>query len=185
MREVAQILQGIYEVVPMSDIGIDADIEENGETFADNALIKARYVYKQTGLAALADDSGLCVDALGGAPGVYSARYAGEHGNDEANNALLLQNMQGVQNRSARFVSAVALCAPQGEWVTTGTVEGEILHKQEGNGGFGYDPLFYCTEIGKPFGVATPQEKNAVSHRSRALHALVAQLKASGKFGRE
>ena len=185
LREVAQILQGIFEVVPMSAWGIEADIEENGETFADNARIKARYVYAQTGLAALADDSGLCVDALGGAPGVYSARYAGEHGNDKANNALLLRNLAGIDERTARFVSAVTLCSPLGEWTATGAVEGRILHKEEGEEGFGYDPLFYCTEIGKPFGVATAEEKNAVSHRARALHALVAQLKASGKFGGE
>ena len=183
LAEVTAILDGIYEVVPMAQIGMDTDIEETGETFAENALIKARYVYAQTGLAALSDDSGLVVDALDGAPGVYSARYSGEHGDDAANNVLLLKNLEGKEDRTARFVSAVALVSDKGEWVATGSVEGVILHEEQGNGGFGYDPLFYCTEIGKPFGLATPQEKNAVSHRSRALHNLVAQLKASGKFG--
>ncbi len=184
IREVTDILQGIFEVVPMADIGIDADIEENGQTFADNALIKARYVFEQTGMAALSDDSGLCVDALDGAPGVYSARYSGDHGNDQANNDLLLHNLAGVKDRAARFVSAVAVCSDKGEWVATGVVEGRILPKEEGNGGFGYDPLFYCEEIGKPFGIATPEEKNAVSHRGRALRNLVTQLKASGLFGK-
>lgn len=184
LREVAEILDGIFTVVPMSEMGIDADIEEDGETFADNALIKARYVYRQTGLAALADDSGLCVDALGGAPGVYSARYAGEHGNDKANNALLLRNLEGVRDRTARFVSAVALCSPRGEWVATGETVGRILFGEEGEGGFGYDPLFYSADLQKSFGIATPEEKNGVSHRGRALRALLAQVKQSGKFGR-
>ncbi len=182
LKEVAEILSGIFEVVPMSEVGIDADIEENGETFPDNALIKARYVFARTGLAALSDDSGLCVDALGGAPGVYSARYSGDHGNDKANNELLLFNLKGVESRKARFISAVALVCDKGEFVATGTVEGHILHAEEGSGGFGYDPLFYCDEIGKSFGIATAEEKNSVSHRSRALHNLVAQIKKSGKF---
>lgn len=184
IREVRDILQGIFEVVPMTEIGIDAEIEENGETFAENARIKARYVYAHTGFAALSDDSGLAVDALGGAPGVYSARYAGEHGNDAANNALLLRNMAGVADRSARFVCAVALVCDAGEWVATGTVEGHILTQAEGNGGFGYDPLFYCDELGKSFGTASPEEKNAVSHRSRALHALWNRLQASDAFAK-
>lgn len=182
LKEVAEILSGIFEVVPMSEVGIDADIEENGETFPDNALIKARYVFARTGLAALSDDSGLCVDALGGAPGVYSARYSGDHGNDKANNELLLSNLKGVESRTARFISAVVLVCDKGEFVATGTVEGHILHAEEGSGGFGYDPLFYCDEIGKSFGIATAEEKNSVSHRSRALHNLVAQIKKSGKF---
>ncbi|MDE7394649.1 MAG: RdgB/HAM1 family non-canonical purine NTP pyrophosphatase [Clostridiales bacterium] len=177
IAEVRQILQGLYEIVPMEEIGITADVEETGTTFEENARIKARYVYEQTGLAALSDDSGLCVDALGGAPGVYSARYAGEHGREGENNALLLKNLAGVENRTARFVSAVALVSAKGEWVATGKVEGKILYAPEGNNGFGYDPLFYCTEIGKPFGIATAEEKNAVSHRARALLALEALLK--------
>ncbi len=182
IAEVAEILKGIYEVVPMSEIGIDADIEETGTTFEENALIKARYVFTRTGHAALSDDSGLAVDALGGAPGIYSARYCGDHGDDKANNALLLRNMENQENRSARFVSAVALVASEGEFTAEGRVEGRILYAEEGNGGFGYDPIFYSDELGKSFGVATPEEKNSVSHRSRALQALVRALKASGKF---
>ena len=182
IAEVAEILKGIYEVVPMSEIGIDADIEETGTTFEENALIKARYVFTRTGHAALSDDSGLAVDALSGAPGIYSARYCGDHGDDKANNALLLRNMENQEKRSARFVSAVALVASEGEFTAEGRVEGRILYAEEGNGGFGYDPIFYSDELGKSFGVATPEEKNSVSHRSRALQALVRALKASGKF---
>lgn len=177
IAEVTEILKGIYEVVPMEQVGIDVDIDETGTTFEENALIKARYVYAKTGLAALSDDSGLAVDALDGAPGVYSARYSGVHGDNKANNALLLENMTGIQMRTARFVSAVALVSKEGEWVATGSVEGRILHEEQGNGGFGYDPLFYSVELEKSFGMATPEEKNSVSHRSRALHALVEQLK--------
>ena len=177
IAEVAEILKGVYEIVPMADIGISVDIDETGDTFEENALIKARYVFEHTGLAALSDDSGLCVDALGGAPGVYSARYAGNHGEDEDNNNLLLENMRGVTDRSARFVSAVALVCKRGEFVATGKVEGRILHKAEGNGGFGYDPLFYSTELCKSFGIASPEEKNSVSHRYRALVNLVNKLK--------
>lgn len=181
LAEVAAILKGIYEVVPMSELGIDADIEETGETFEQNALIKARYVYSRTGMAALSDDSGLCVDALGGAPGVYSARYAGGHGDDKANNGLLLSNLEGVEARTARFTSAVALVSKEGEWVATGSVEGYIMHEAVGSGGFGYDPLFFSVELNKSFGLATPEEKNSVSHRSRALRALVDKLKEAGK----
>ncbi len=182
LAEVAEILKGIFEIVPMSEIGIDADIEETGTTFEENALIKAKFVHKATGCAALSDDSGLAVDALNGAPGVYSARYAGGHGRDKDNNELLLRNMEGVKNRAARFISAVALVADSGEWVATGKVEGEILHCEEGDGGFGYDPLFFSTELRKSFGVASPAEKNSVSHRSRALYSLVDMLRKSGKF---
>lgn len=181
IAEVEQILRGLYEVVPMAEIGIDAEIDETGTTFEENALIKARYVFRRTGLAALSDDSGLVVDALDGAPGIYSARYGGAHGNDANNNALLLRNMQGKKNRTARFVSAVALVEKDGEFVATGKAEGKILPQEQGNGGFGYDPLFYSNELGKSFGLATPEEKNSVSHRSRALHALVQALKAAGK----
>ncbi len=182
IAEVSAILSGIFQVVPMSEIGIDVDIEETGDTFEENALIKARYVFEKTGLAALSDDSGLAVDALGGAPGVYSARYCGRHGDDEANNSLLLKNLENVENRTARFISAVALVSGKGEYVATGSVEGTILREACGKGGFGYDPLFYSVELSKSFGVATPEEKNSVSHRARALNSLVAKLRDSGEF---
>ena len=182
LREVGEILGGTFEIVSMADAGIHADIEETGETFTENALIKARYVFEHTGCAALSDDSGLVVDALGGAPGVYSARYAGNH-DSKANNELLLRNMSGVEERTARFISAVALVCDDGEFTATGAVEGHILHGLVGSGGFGYDPLFYSYELHKSFGEATAEEKNSVSHRFRALTALVNKLRESGKLG--
>ena len=181
LREVREILGGTFEIVSMADAGIDADIEETGETFTENALIKARYVFEHTGCAALSDDSGLMVDALGGAPGVYSARYAGNH-DDNANNELLLSNLSGVDGRTARFISAVALVDGYGEITATGAVEGHILHEKTGSGGFGYDPLFYSDELCKSFGEATAEEKNSVSHRFRALTALVRKMRESGRL---
>ena len=152
----------------MKDAGFEGDIEENGTTFEENAVIKAEAVSRATGLPALADDSGLSVDALDGAPGVYSARYAGDHGNDQANNDLLLKNMEGVTNRACRFVCAMALALPGEETrVLRGECPGELLHQRAGEGGFGYDPLFrYHT--GKTFAEMTEKEKNAVSHRAAA-----------------
>lgn len=184
IKEVQDILKDVFEVVPMSKIGIDVDIEETGITFEENSLIKARYVYERTGCAALSDDSGLAVDALGGAPGVYSARYCGEHGKDVENNLLLLENMKDQTDRKARFISAVALVGDFGEYVATGKVEGKILYEEQGGSGFGYDPLFFSDELGKSFGLATLEEKNSVSHRSRALHALVEEIKAAGVYAK-
>ena len=164
-----------WEIVSEQDAGFDGDVEETGETFAQNALIKARAVCRATGCAALADDSGIAVDALGGAPGVYSARYSG--GDDADNRALLLKNLEGAANRRAHFASAVALVFPNGrELVAEGRTEGEILHEERGTGGFGYDSLFYSYDLKKSFGEATDEEKNSVSHRGRALAALEAKL---------
>ena len=121
----------------------------------------------------IADDSGICVDALGGAPGVYSARYCGYHGDDKKNRDLLLENMKNESNRKAHFTSAIALVYPNGkEVVVEGKTYGKILYKEEGDGGFGYDPIFESDDLKKSFGVATAEEKNAVSHRFRALQAL-------------
>ena len=139
LREFAAIMGGRYEIVSMRDAGIDADIEENGTTFEANAQIKAEYVAKVTGCAAIADDSGLEVDALGGAPGVYSARYCGRHGDDEANNDLLLENLKNVPApRTGRYVAAIALVRPGKETIVRrGTCDGEILFERRGTGGFG------------------------------------------------
>ena len=176
LREIAQIFPE-YEVVSQKEMGFDQDVEETGVTFAENALIKARAAAKALGCTVLADDSGICVDALDGAPGIYSARYCGRHGDDKANRDLLLKNLQGVTNRKAKFVCAVALVYADGkEVVVTGETHGEILHAENGNGGFGYDPIFYSTDLGKSFGVASESEKNAVSHRFRALQALKKEL---------
>lgn len=164
-----------WEIVSEKQAGFSGDVEETGTTFEENALIKARAVCKATGFAALADDSGICVDALGGAPGVYSARYSG--GDDADNRALLLKNLQDVKDRRAHFTSAIALVFPDGREVTAlGQTDGEILFEERGTGGFGYDGLFYSYDLKKSFGEATDEEKNSVSHRGRALAALEAKI---------
>ncbi|MDD6142388.1 MAG: ribonuclease PH [bacterium] len=168
LKELSDIFGGLVELVPMKAAGFTGDIVEDGDTFEQNAAIKAEAVAKFTGLPALADDSGLSVDALGGAPGVYSARYAGDHGDDQANNDLLLKNMADITDRTCRFVCAMALALPGEETkVVRGECVGELLYERAGVGGFGYDPLFkYHT--GKTFGEMTEKEKNAVSHRAVA-----------------
>lgn len=179
IREFQEILEGLgYEVVSMHDVGIDVEVEETGKTFTENALIKARAVAMLCDSAVIADDSGLCVDALDGAPGIYSARFAGEGATDYDRNVKLLEVMDGIENRKARYVAAIAYIAKDGKEITTeGVIDGEILREEHGTGGFGYDPLFWCTEIDKCFGEATPDEKNEVSHRGRALKQLCEILK--------
>ena len=177
LREFAEILGRRYEIISMKEAGIDADIEENGTTFEENALIKAQYVMNACGQAAIADDSGLEVDALNGAPGVYSARYCGRHGDDEANNDLLLKNLENVpEPRTGRYVAAIALVRPGHEpIVRRGTCDGEILRERRGKGGFGYDPLFVC-ETGETFAEVSAQTKNAISHRRRGIEAILRAL---------
>lgn len=173
LREIAEIFTD-FEVVSQKEMGFDEDVEETGKTFAENALIKARAASKALGMVALADDSGICVDALGGAPGVYSARYCGHHGSDKENRDLLLKNLEGVENRSAYFMSAIALVYPDGrELLAEGRTNGVILTEEMGEGGFGYDCIFFSDDLQKSFGVASAEEKNAVSHRFRALQALL------------
>lgn len=175
LREMQNILSD-FEVVSAADVGFDVDVEETGTTFIENALIKARTVCAATGFAALGDDSGLCVDALDGAPGIYSARYSGQ--GVVANRQLLLKNLAGQSNRAAHFTCAVALVFPDGrEYTAEGKTYGTIAtEEQDGNNGFGYDCLFVSDELGKPFSMAQPNEKNAVSHRGKALKNLVVQL---------
>ena len=169
------------EILSLDDVGIHGEIEEDGKTFLENALIKAR-VAASTGYIGLGDDSGLQVMALGGAPGVYSARYAGEHGDDEANNDLLLKNLEDKTDRSARFVCCIACVFPEKYGyepiVVRGYVEGEILKERHGEGGFGYDPLFYFPQFNKTLAEVTPEEKNKVSHRGNAIAAFAEKLKA-------
>lgn len=173
LREIAEIFPD-FEVCSQKQMGFDEDVEETGLTFAENALIKARAACAALGEMVLADDSGLCVDALNGAPGVFSARYCGHHGSDEENRKVLLKNMQGVDNRKAHFTSAIALVFPDGrELVAEGYTYGEILQEEMGDGGFGYDCLFFSEDLKKSFGVATAEEKNGVSHRFRALQAML------------
>lgn len=173
LREIAEIFTQ-FEVVSQKEMGFDVDVEETGETFLENALIKARAAAQALNCPALADDSGLCVDALGGAPGVYSARYCGYHGSDKENRDLLLKNMQGITDRRARFTSAVVLVYPDGrEIIAEGHTYGNILTEETGEGGFGYDCLFESDDLKKSFGLATAEEKNKVSHRYRALMSLL------------
>ena len=179
LTEIRAILGGCFDrLYSLEELGIDVEIEETGKTLRENALIKARAIVKLSGLPSLADDTGLMVDALDGAPGVYSARYAGEEHDDAANRALLLKNLDGVKDRLAHFCTAVALCYPDGrEIVAEGRVDGSILYAERGERGFGYDSLFFCDDLQKSFAEATAEEKNRVSHRSRALHNLLDKLK--------
>ena len=179
LAELTRILEPMgFSVVCPSDIdGGVPEVEENGTTFEENALLKARSACKVSGLPAIADDSGLCVDALDGAPGIYSARYAGT-GKDEDNNALLLEKLKGLpkEKRSCRFVSSIACVFPDGrEFTVRGACEGYILEAPQGDGGFGYDPLF-MTEFGC-FGTMTAEEKDAVSHRHNAIVKFSEELK--------
>ena len=166
------------EVFSLDDIGFEGEIVEDGEGFYDNAYIKASTVAR-LGYIGVGDDSGLCVDALGGAPGVYSARYAGEHGDDAANNALLLKNLSDKEDRTARFVCAIACVFPddvETAHIFRGEVEGKIIDEYRGEGGFGYDPLFFYEPLQKTFAELTAEEKNAVSHRGQAIRAFAALL---------
>ena len=180
VKELSKILAGKFDkMYSLADKGIDVEIEENGSTFIENAIIKARAIADIAGIPALADDSGLCVDALGGEPGVYSARYSGKHGDSNANNELLLSKLSGIKgsNRSARFKCAIALVHPDGNIVTAeGAAEGVISEEYYGQGGFGYDPIFYSLDLNKTFAQASEEEKNSVSHRGRALAELMDKL---------
>lgn len=179
LKELTRILEpmGLSVVCPADIEGGVPDVEENGTTFEENALLKARSACMATGLPAVADDSGLCVDALDGAPGIYSARFAGT-GDDEDNNDLLLEKLKNVsdENRTASFVSSIACVFPDGrEFTVRGECFGKIAFERQGDGGFGYDPLF-VTEFGC-FGTMTPEEKDKVSHRARAIEKFAVKLK--------
>lgn len=172
LREFAQIFPE-YNVISQKEAGFDEDVEETGETFAENAVIKATAACKALGLPVVADDSGICVNALHGAPGVYSARFCGKHGDDKANRDLLLEKLSTSVDRTAYFESAIALVKPSGEViVTNGRTYGKILYREQGEGGFGYDCIFFSDDLQKSFGIATAEEKNSVSHRYRGLMAL-------------
>ena len=181
LEEIRAILGGHFEqILSLREVGIDHETVEDGQTFLENAEKKAREIAEISGCCALADDSGLCVDALGGAPGIYSARFAGVHGDDEANNRLLLEKLQGVENRRAHFTCAMALVRPDGSCVRTeGYFYGVIAQEPAGQNGFGYDPLFYVPEFGCTSAQLSPAQKNAVSHRARALEALLEKLEAA------
>ena len=171
VKEVKEILKG-YDIISMKEAGIDVDIEENGTTFEENALIKARAIMKLTGQITMADDSGLEIDYLNKAPGVYSARFMGHDTSYDIKNKALIQKLEGVKgsDRSGRFVCAIAVCFPDGrEIVKRGTMEGLIAEEIKGDNGFGYDPIVYLPEYGKTSGELAPEEKNKISHRGKAL----------------
>ena len=166
------------EVCSEAEAGVDVEVEETGTTFEENSLLKAKAVMEASGLPAVADDSGLCVDALGGAPGVYSARYGGEGLDDVQRYQLLLENMKGQMPRTARFVSVITCCFPNGDVLSArGECEGSVAFAPMGEGGFGYDPIFFVPGLKKTFSQLTPEEKNAISHRGKALEAFQVKLK--------
>lgn len=177
IREIARLLDGLgVEIVAQSEFGV-TDADETGTTFAENSLIKAQHAADATGLPAVADDSGLSVDALDGAPGVYSARYAGD-GGDEANNDKLLTALEGVEDRGAAFHCVATYVAPgEQPLVAAGEWRGEILHARRGDGGFGYDPLFFVPDCDCSSAELPAAEKNRRSHRGQALRRLVELLK--------
>ncbi|MDC9714252.1 MAG: RdgB/HAM1 family non-canonical purine NTP pyrophosphatase [Gammaproteobacteria bacterium] len=180
IKEFNAMLKGVYEVVSMNDMRVE-EVPETGLSFVENALIKAHNASKQSGLPALADDSGIVVDALGGAPGIYSARYAGNHGDDKANTQKLLEAMQGVGEgeRGARFWCAIVFVESANDptpIIIQRGWEGEILRKKVGENGFGYDPVFYLPTQGCTSAELAPEIKNKISHRALALQDLLSQL---------
>lgn len=182
LREIGEILDNEdLEIVSMKDAGFDMDIEENGTTFAENALIKARTIAKASGCLTLADDSGLEIDAMDKQPGIYSARFLGHDTDYDHKNNYILDKLKDVpeEKRTARYVCAVAAVWPDGrEEAVTETFEGRIGYEQRGNGGFGYDPIFWVPEYNKSAAEMTPDEKNSMSHRGKALRAMKKILEA-------
>ncbi|MBQ6365451.1 MAG: RdgB/HAM1 family non-canonical purine NTP pyrophosphatase [Oscillospiraceae bacterium] len=184
LREFRQIVKDLpIELISQKEAGCDFEVEETGTTFEENAFLKASAVTNATGCAAVADDSGLCVDALNGEPGIYSARYGlGHEASDTERYQYLLKKLEGIGNRSARFVCCICCTFPDGRVLKSrGECEGEILLRPEGDGGFGYDPVFHplCTEKG--MAQLTPEEKNAISHRGNALRIFIPLLEEAVK----
>ena len=183
LAPLSPLFDGGIQLFSLSDINYTEEIEENGHSFEENAIIKAS-VPAKLGYYGIADDSGLEVDVLGGRPGIYSARYAGDHGDNEANNQKLLSELENVQDekRTARFVSVIAMVAPEGKdarfnFTVRGECEGKIIRKYRGTNGFGYDPLFLYEPLGKTFAELSDDEKNKVSHRAAAFGKLAEKLK--------
>ena len=178
LAEMKEILSGLgVEVLSPAEAGVEVDVEETGTTFAENAMLKAKAICAAAGLPAIADDSGLCVDALNGGPGVYSARYGGEGLDDRKRCLLLLRNLRGQGTRAAHFSCAVACAFPNGDTLTAeGRCDGAIAFAPIGSGGFGYDPVFLAPEKGKTFGQLSAEEKSAISHRGKALAAFAEKL---------
>ena len=178
LKEMGAILaQFGVEVVSPRDLGLTVDVEETGTTFAENAMLKAKAICAAAKLPAIADDSGLCVDALNGGPGVYSARYGGEGLDEKGRYMLLLNSLRGQSTRTAHFTCAIACAFPNGDTLTAeGRCDGTIAYAPMGEGGFGYDPVFFVPELKKTFGQLTAEEKSAISHRGRALESFIGKL---------
>lgn len=179
LKEIQEILSD-FEIVSMKELGVTADIEENGETFKENAYIKAEAISKITNLPVISDDSGLSVDALSGRPGIYTARFAGENATDDENIEKLIFELKNVENdkRTACFVSVVCLVMPDGRTIYgEGICEGIIIDEKKGENGFGYDPVFYVPEFKRTFAELSSDEKNSISHRKKALDDLKAKIK--------
>ncbi|AWV99713.1 non-canonical purine NTP diphosphatase [Arcticibacterium luteifluviistationis] len=178
IEELKELLGDSFEITSLSDIGCTEDIAETADSMAGNSLLKAQYVYSNYGIDCIADDSGLEVDALNGEPGVYSARYAGEHGNHKKNIEKLLKNLEGKQNRQARFRTVVTLIQDGAVEMFEGIVEGKIIENEIGDNGFGYDPIFVPDGFEKTFAQMTMEQKIPISHRGRAVQKLIEFLKA-------
>lgn len=178
VKEFQEMFKGLpVELRSLNDFGPIPEVEEDGQTFDENSYKKAHFTAKVLGLPAISDDSGLVVEALDGAPGVHSARYAGANATDQDNIDKLLADMKGVQNRKAAFECVVSIAVPSGPALTyEGRCEGEITEEVRGDGGFGYDPVFYCPELGKTFAESNMDEKNVISHRGKALKEVAAEL---------
>ncbi len=176
LEEARALAAGAFEILSLADIGCHDEIPETAETLEGNALIKAHWVKDRYGFDCFADDTGLMVDALDGAPGVYSARYAGEHCSPADNVRLILKNLEGVDDRRASFATVIALIQGDNQYTFRGEVEGTIATEPHGNGGFGYDPVFVPAESGVAFAEMTPEDKNAISHRGRAMRKFIAFL---------
>lgn len=179
VEEIAHTLGEDFQIITLQQMGFEGDIEETGSTLAENSLLKAQVIYSKYGINCLADDSGLEVEALHGAPGVYSARYAGQHGNHEANMNLLLKNLEGVAKPKAQFKTVLTLILQGVVHQFEGTVAGTIVHEKRGNEGFGYDPIFVPDGFDKTFAEMTLDQKTSLSHRSRALDKLCQFLKTN------
>lgn len=178
LDEVRKILGEKFNVLSLKEIGCNDDIAETAETFEGNALIKARYIHDKYGYDCFADDSGLEIDVLGGAPGVYSARYAGEAHDSEKNMAKVLEQLQGIENRAARFRTVIALTLDGKEHLFEGEIAGRIIEERRGAGGFGYDPIFIPDGETRTFAEMDDTQKNGISHRARAVKKLVAFLES-------
>lgn len=178
VKEMRRLMQAHpeIEIISVADFDI-GDVEETGATFEENALLKAETIARATGLAAMADDSGLCVDALDGAPGIYSARWSGVHGDDAANIEKLLAQMEKVDDRSAQFVCVIALYSPDGRHLLIrGELEGSVRRSRAGNNGFGYDPIFEPNGMNVTLAEVSPEKKDEISHRGKALRAIAPEI---------